>query len=90
MLKITYDDGSILPEVFSPPAEPENDNFPVKARYQTPAEAIQTIQRWLREMRQEVAANFSLRADPEYRKRWNEMHAMEKCAFWVYYRLRKD
>ena len=90
MLQMTYDDASILPEAFSSPATPANDNFPVKGMNLTPAESLQIIQRWLREMRQEVAANFSLRADPEYRKRWDQMHAMEKCAFWIYYRVRKD
>ena len=90
MLMLTYENGSLLPEAFSPPAKPENDNFPVKGRWQTPAEAIQSIQRWLQEMRQEVKADFSLRACPEYRKRWDQMHAMERCAFWVYYRVRKD
>lgn len=90
MTTMIHGGGLPLAEAPSRPAEAANDNFPVKAHWQTPAEAVQTIRRWRREMREELRADFSLRARPEHRQRWDLMHAMEKCALWVYFRVRKD
>ena len=48
------------------------------------------IRRWKEEMRQELIADFALRSCPEHRHRWDLMHAMEKAALWVHYRMRKE
>ena len=90
MTKIALSSGILLVDAPCRQAEPANDNFPVKARWQTPAEAIQTIQGWLLEMRAELRADFTLRACREHRQRWELMNAMERCAYWVYFRVRKD
>ena len=73
-----------------PLPKPENDNWPVKAPWQTPPEVLQMIRRWKEEMRQELIADFALRSCPEHRHRWDLMHAMEKAALWVHYRMRKE
>ncbi len=73
-----------------PLTRPANDDWPVKAPWQTPAEAIQLIRRWKDEMRQELIADFALRSCPEHRHRWDLMHAMEKCVLWIHYRIRKE
>lgn len=90
MTAFTYDSRPHQVGASVPTAKAENDNFPVAAHWQTPAETVQTIRRWRQEMRQELRADFSLRACPEHRKRWELMHAMEKCALWLYFRVTSD
>ncbi len=67
----------------------DNDNWGVAGNGQTPAEALQLIRRWKAQAKQELAADFSLRSCPEHRKTWDITLAMEKCALWIYYRVRK-
>lgn len=90
MTTMIHGGGSPLVEAPDRPAEATNDNFPVKAHWQTPAEAVPTIRGWRREMREELRAGFSPRACREHRRRWDLMHAMEKCALRVHFRVRKD
>lgn len=68
---------------------PDNDNWGVAGNGQTPAEALQLIRRWKAQAKRELAADFSLRSCPEHRKTWDITLAMEKCALWIYYRVRK-
>jgi hypothetical protein len=71
-----------------PPPRPDNDNLRLMADWMTPAELMQWIGRTREEMRRELAANFSLRNDPEHRKQWEALHAMERCALWHHYGVR--
>ena len=80
--RLTVDEPLTLPK-------PENDDFPVAAPWQTPAEAIQMIRRWIQEMRQELATDFTLRSCPEHRRKLDRMLAMEQCVRWHHCRRRQ-
>jgi len=73
----------------NPPPTPDNDNWGVASPWQTPAEALQSIRRMKDEMRQELAADFTLRSCPEHRQIWECLLAAEKCALWHYYGVRQ-
>ena len=69
---------------------PDNDNWGVASNGHTPAEAPQVIRRRKSRGKREVAADFSLHACPGRRKTWEFTIAMEKCALWIYHRIRKE
>ena len=68
----------------------DNDNWGVAGNGQTPAEALQMIRRWKAQAKRELEADFSLRSCPEHRKTWEITLAMEKCALWIYWKVRKE
>ncbi len=68
----------------------DNDNWGVAGNGQTPAEALQLIRRWKAQALRELEADFSLRSCPEHRKTWEITLAMEKCALWIYWKVRKE
>lgn len=70
------------------PPVPDNDNWGVASSWETPAEALQNIRRMKARVRQELAADFTLRASPKHRQYWDILIAMEKCALWHYYGVR--
>mgnify|MGYP001024809386 CR=1 FL=1 len=90
MFMITYGDGPPQPGRFITPAAHDNDNWGVAGNGQTPAEALQMIRRWKAQAKRELADDFSLRSDPEHRKTWEITLAMEKCALWIYWKVRKE
>ena len=71
------------------PRKPNNENLRLMEDWMTPAEFMQWVHRTREEMRREIAADFSLRNDPEHRRQWNVLHAMERCALWHYYGVRE-
>jgi hypothetical protein len=68
---------------------PNNDNLRLMADWMTPAEFMQWVNRTREEMRRELSADFSLRNDPEHRRQWDVLHAMERCALWHCYGVRE-
>lgn len=68
---------------------PDNDNQGLAPPWRTPAEVLQMIRRWRQEMREELAADFKLRACPTHRRHWETLIEMEKCALWHYYGVRQ-
>ncbi len=67
------------------PPQHDNDNWRLMREWVTPAEFMQWLRRTREEMRRELAADFTLRSDPEHRKTWEELAAMERCCLWHYY-----
>ena len=67
------------------PPEAANDDWGLTSDGQTPAEAMQMIQQMKVAMRRELAADFTLRANPEHRLNWDILIEMEKCARWHFY-----
>jgi hypothetical protein len=70
----------------SPSPHAANDNLFLMHEWRTPAELMQRIRRWRDELRRELAADFTLRACPKHRKRWDELNAMEACCRWHHFR----
>jgi hypothetical protein len=74
----------------TPPPPPDNDNWRLMEEWRTPAELIQWIRRTQEEMRQELIDDASLFRCPKYRRHWNSLRAIERCARWHYYRKPGD
>jgi hypothetical protein len=72
------------------PPKPDNDNWGVASKWQTPAEALQKIRRMKDEMRRELRADFRLRSCPTHRLHWDMLIEAEKCALWQFYGIRSD
>jgi hypothetical protein len=70
------------------PPVPHNDNWGVASSWETPAEALQTIRRWKREIQRELVRDPQLWACPEHRLTRYIRYEMEKCALWHYYGVR--
>jgi hypothetical protein len=77
----------IVGEGSIPPAH-DNDNWRLMPDWRTPAEFMQWIRRDKERLRRKLAADFTLRSNPQYRLDWDILIAMEKCALWHCYGVR--
>ena len=64
----------------------DNDNVELKPPWQTPAEFLQMVREEKEYLRQLFATDFRMRSDPEKRKYWDELHAMEECCLYHFCR----
>jgi len=69
------------------PPTHDNDNDRL-SEHQTPAECLQWVRRTKDEMRKELAADFTLRRDPAWRRIWDNVVAFEKCCLWHHFGVR--
>jgi hypothetical protein len=74
-------------EAVSPPT-PDNENLRLMEEWMTPAEFMQWVEQTREGMRRELAADFTLRACPKHRTRWENLDAMERCCRWHYLGVR--
>ena len=80
--------GFVSGEAFAPPT-PDNENLLLKPDWMTPAELMQLIRQDKERLRREVAADPRLLTCPEHRWQWNDRVAMERCALWRIFGVRK-
>ncbi len=81
--------GFVTGEAFTTPT-PDNDNWVLSWDWMTPAETLQLIRRWKREISRQLSADSRLWNCPEHRLTRNIRYAMEQCALWQYYKVRRS
>jgi hypothetical protein len=66
-------------------AEHDNENLRLLSDWMTPAEAMQWIRQRKERLKRKLAADFTLRSDPEFRLDWEIAIGLERCTLWHCY-----
>ena len=67
------------------PAKHDNENLRLLSDWMTPAEAMQWIRQRKERLKRKLAADFTLRSDPEFRQDWEIAIGLERCVLWHCY-----
>ena len=70
-----------------PPHPHDNDNTPLMSDWMTPADCMQMIRREKERLLRQLAADFRLRSNPDFRHDWEVTVMMEQWGNYQFYGL---